>query len=146
VRLAGGPESATTAGARSLDRQWTFHGVGISVPASWPRNALHCKAPLTNTVVYPHQTRACAATGDTDATRVEFSRIDAPDPVPPTDSKGNPIEIDGTPATESFRQLPDGRQAAEVRVPSHNITITITSPDAGFAAHLAELEIYIVKK
>ncbi|HZC72659.1 MAG TPA: hypothetical protein VE442_18320 [Jatrophihabitans sp.] len=48
--------------------------------------------------------------------------------------------------TESFRQLPDGRQVAEVRVPSHNVRVTITSPDAGFVAHLADFEIYIAGK
>jgi hypothetical protein len=55
-----------------------------------------------------------------------------------------PIQIDGTPATESFRQSGDGLQVVEIRVPSRNVRVTITSPDAAFAAHLAEFDAYIV--
>jgi heat shock protein HslJ len=126
-------------------RQWTYRGVGISVPASWPANSRHCSAQITNTVLYLNQTRTCNPGPDTDVTTVVFSPLNAPDPAPEaTGGKWNPTAIDDTAASERFRQLPDGRQVAEVRVPNHNARVTITSPDAGFAAHLAEFEIYII--
>jgi hypothetical protein len=50
-----------------LQRLWV-HGVGIDVPASWPRNALKCGIPTMNTVVVttlPYGHRPCAATEPT---------------------------------------------------------------------------------
>ena len=127
-------------------RQWTYHGVGISVPASWPRNATRCSGPTTSTVIYPPAGTYCYYVGDRTATTVGFGPIaSTKDGLCPT-SACSPIEIDGTPATEQFHRLPDGREIAEVRVPSRNVRVTITSPDAAFAAHLAEFEIFIVTK
>jgi hypothetical protein len=128
-------------------RQWTYQGVGISVPASWPRNAIKCGAPTASTVIYPHAgTTYCYDVGDRTATTVAFAPIaSTKDGLCPT-SACSPIEIDGTPATEQFHRLPDGREIAEVRVPSRNVRVTITSPDPAFAAHLAEFEIFIVTK
>jgi hypothetical protein len=131
-------------GSGTPSRQWTYRGVGISVPASWPRNAMRCDAPTTSTVIYPHPASACTAAGDMHATTVQFSPLDGkPAKVVPADRR-SPTEIDNTAATEGFRQLPDGRQVAEVRVPTHNVAVTITSPDPSLAAHLAEVEVYIV--
>jgi hypothetical protein len=75
---------------------------------------------------------------DKTATTVRFRPLAAT-----PDRTHSPIEIDGTPATEGFHPLPDGRILAEVRIPSHHVSVTITSPDAGLAAHLAEFEIYL---
>ena len=64
-------------GTPSHLRQWTFHGVGISVPRSWPANARHCGAPTTNTVLFPGATTDCSTSRPPGITTVEFSKPDS---------------------------------------------------------------------
>jgi hypothetical protein len=129
-------------GSDTPSRQWTYRGVGISVPASWPSNRQHCAAPATSAVIYPREARTCTPAAQT-ATTVQFSSLATAPDRSVACNRLSSTEIDGTPATEGSRPLPDGRTRAQVCVPSHHVQVIITSPDASLAAHLAELEIYL---
>src|SRR5215467_7106234 len=72
-------------------RQWTFHGVGISLPADWPSNAVRCGTPTTNTVIFPGAVTSCAYSRPAGVTSVEFRVFDAnydPFPSPPPSPPG----------------------------------------------------------
>jgi hypothetical protein len=126
-------------------RQWTFRGVGISVPSDWPLNAEHCGTPVRDTVIFPHAVLDCLVARPPGVTSVEFSAYDPkydPFPTPPRGEPGTFL-IDGVEATERSTEPSQSLQIVEVQVRSRNVTVTIASPSRTEAFNL-ESQIYIV--
>lgn len=126
-------------------RQWTFRGVGISVPADWPVNAERCGTPTTNTVIIPHPTTQCLVPRPAGVTSVEFSVYDPsydPFSSPPASQPATTL-IDGVKATERMTAPQDVLQILEVQIPGQQVTITIASPSRNEVVQL-ESALYIV--
>lgn len=133
-----------SANSPAQTRQWSYHGVGISLPASWPANALRCATPITNTVIFPGPVDTCAYARPPGVTSVQFGPDDPaynPFPTPPPGQPGTFL-IDGVEASEFSSDPTEPLQVFEVRIPSRNVTVTITSPSRTEAANLM-LQLYI---
>lgn len=129
-------------------RQWTFHGVGITVPRAWPKNALRCGTPTADTVVYPGPVATCAFGRPRDVTAVELLPTrHGHDVLASEPGEFANILIDGVPARERNGHPStgpySGLEVIEVQVPSHDASIVISAPNGAEAAQLSEA-IYIV--
>jgi hypothetical protein len=128
-------------------RQWLYKGVGISVPATWRKNALRCATPIRNTVVYPGLVLSCAHRRPKGVTSVQWYDNDLPNLFPGAKAEPSETQIDGVPATERFIGPADvgpyhGLQVVEVRIPSRNVAVIIASPDP-FVEGRLELSLFI---
>lgn len=121
-------------------RQWTFHGVGISLPASWPANAVRCGAPVQDTVIFPASgaQSSCGRVRPPGVTSVQFSAYDPsydPFATPPPGQPGG-VLIDRTTAIERSTGPNASLQIVEVQIRSRNVIVTITSPSRAKAFDL----------
>lgn len=127
-------------------RQWLYRGVGISVPATWRKNALRCATPIHNTVIYPGPVLSCAYGRPNRVTSVEWHDNGLPNLFPAAPAKPSETQIDGVPATERFVAPDTGPyqrlQVVEVRIPSRNVAIIIASPDPYIEGRL-EVSLFI---
>jgi hypothetical protein len=125
-------------------RQWTFHGVGVSLPASWQENAVRCSTPIANTVIFPGAVTSCTYPRPPGVSSVQFNAYDAsydpfaaPPPYPPAG-----FSIDGVETTERITDPRESLQIIEVQIRSRGVTVTITSPSRTEALNL-ESELYM---
>lgn len=143
---AGAPTVVYVRTSPTALRQWTYHGVGISVPANWTRNAQDgCGTPVANTVIYPHTVSSCATVRRPGISSVEFGPHVPGDPEPPHVGMPATTLVDGVRTTE-FDARPaltnTGPQTFVVWIPSRQVSITIIAPTRTAAARLEE-QIYI---
>lgn len=118
------PATDTAGGLRT----YTYHGLTVAVPASWPLNALECGTPIRDTLaIGDGLTPACLIGRPSGVTAVELS---FPRPASSTTSgpiSGRSIRIDGVPASRVDR-LSHGLYEITVVIPSIYAQITISSP------------------
>lgn len=123
-------------------RQWTFHGVGITLPRAWPKNALRCATPITDTVIYPGNVNYCWARRPAGVSAVQFAPYRHVQSVLAT-QPGQPahILVDGVPALERNAYPHSGPyrglHVIEMQIPSHNASIVISTPNGTEALQLS---------
>lgn len=125
-------------------RQWTFHGVGISLPASWQANTVRCGAPIANTVIFPGPVSSCTYPRPPGVTSVQFRAYDPtydPFASPPPGVPGTFL-IDGVEATERSTDPREPLQIVEIQLSSRDATVVIASPSRNEAFNL-ESQLYI---
>jgi hypothetical protein len=120
-------------------RRWSFHGLGISLPATWPADATQCGVPIKKTVIFPGAVERCELHGQPVLTSVRFGPYHPSfDPFrqPPAIVEGH--LIDGTTA-DQYETGPGVRPAvAEVRIHRLDVSVIITSPSRTTVDHLTE--------
>lgn len=133
-------------------RQWTYHGVGISVPATWPKNAEFCDAATENTVIYPDAGHLlCGKQRAPGVSSVEFAAYNPQiDDHLPHAGVPSTVLIDGVEAREVVAPpstRPGGRFAnafvMSLVIASRGVTVTIAAPSSEAASNL-EQQLYLV--
>jgi hypothetical protein len=130
-------------------RQWTFQGVGISLPAEWPKNAQHCGTATANTVIYPSIVEEnCLALRPPRVTSVAFAPTPSiVQPIPDRIGEPSGIVIDGVEArlvTFDPKTGPyAGLHVLQIEFARRRVVVTIASPNESEAANLL-LQIYLV--
>lgn len=141
VRAPGSPERT---------RQWTYRGVGISVPADWAANAQRCGTPIKNTVLFPSpdDSQLCLVTRPADVTAIEFRAGASSIYAPPKVRAAPAAMLDGVQVLEHTSRPTSGPYQGltvfELQIPSHDTTVVISSPRRSTALQL-ENAIYLVR-
>jgi hypothetical protein len=121
-------------------RQWTYHGLGISLPANWPANATKCGTPLKNTVFFPGPVEQCLIRRPAGVTSIQFGPYNpGVDPFPSRPAERDGLMIDGIVAQQRETGPTKKPQIVEERIRSLNVSVIIISPSRLEADNLSSL-------
>jgi hypothetical protein len=142
LRKSGAPTIVYTRypSVPATTRAWTFEGVGISVPASWPANHVRCSEPIADTVLLPAPRNACVTSRAPAVTSVEFSPSES---LPDGPQDWNSFSVDNVEAADQTRQPDKGLHEIDVLFPTRGVLVEIISPSQAEAQRL-ESTIFIV--
>jgi heat shock protein HslJ len=159
LRKPGAPTLVYTRspGSPAHVREWTYRGVGITLPATWPANAIRCGVPIQDTVILPGRPEStCQRARPSGVTSVELSGYRPGQPPldffrgKPSFVRSRPSErvIDGVTVVEQYARAPSGQYQGlwvwEIQFRSRGVAVTIASPSRTLAANLAYGRLYIV--
>jgi hypothetical protein len=132
------PASAGSTGTAPAGWRWESSlGAEIAVPGDWGVNDFGCLQTGRSSVVRGLQATPLCLTPE--PTTKELAIFGArPASTPGATLPEHDVSIDGVPASRAEGQIPDGRYAGSITVPSRHVAVTVRTRDAATTAGILD--------